>query len=74
MGVRVNREPLESRDMTGQVSDDAIERSWVESGIMTEQLQLQVKCFFVIKITNCVTLITIQNELNESVVVPLHRN
>ena len=77
MGVRVNREPLESRDMTGQVSDDAIERSWVESGITTEQLQLQVKCFFfifVIKITNCVTLITIQNELNESVVVPLHRN
>ena len=74
MGVRVNREPLESRDMTGRVSDDVIERSWVESAITTEQLQLQVKCLFVIKITNCVTLITIQNELNGSVVVPLHRN
>ena len=45
MGVRVNRELLESLDMTGRVSDDAIERSWVESGITTEQLQLQVKCF-----------------------------
>jgi len=43
--------------MTGRVSEDAKERSWVESGIKTEQLQLLVKCFVVIKITNCFTWI-----------------